>query len=340
MNGIDLSTASDIRLGGTTVSAVYLGSTLIWPATHNYANDYFTIESLEDNNSFRFVKDPTSQVTTDATIYYSLDEGINWTTYEATDNNATYITINTGKTILLKSDLAQLDFYIESTKTFNTYGNLHSLLYLDSFASNSALPSNFKMTGLFKGSNIVSAENLILPATILTKNCYYEMFANCTSMITAPVLPATTLANDCYDKMFNSCTSLTTAPELSATTLANYCYDGMFSDCTSLVNAPVLPATTLTKGCYRSMFSNCTSLVSAPVLPATTLTVNCYNSMFFYCSSLNNITCLATDISANYCTIDWVWGVASTGTFTKAASMTNWLTNDSGIPSGWTVQDA
>ena len=70
MNGIDLSTVSDISLGGTKVSAVYLGSNLIWPTTHNYANDYFTIVTLIDNNTFRFlIPDNTpTQV-----IYYSLD---------------------------------------------------------------------------------------------------------------------------------------------------------------------------------------------------------------------------------------------------------------------------
>jgi len=61
--------------------------------------------------------------------------------------------------------------------------------------------------------------------------------------------------------------------------------------------------------------------------------------MFYGCTSLNNIKCLATDISASYCTIGWVTGVAATGTFTKAASMTNWTTGANGIPSGWTVQN-
>ena len=57
-----------------------------------------------------------------------------------------------------------------------------------------------------------------------------------------------------------------------------------------------------------------------------------------------NCTCLATDISATDCTFDWLDGVAASGTFTKAASMTGWETNDEdinyGIPIGWTVVDA
>ena len=62
--------------------------------------------------------------------------------------------------------------------------------------------------------------------------------------------------------------------------------------------------------------------------------------MFNGCTSLNYIKCLATDISTFNCTSNWVNGVASTGTFVKASSMTSWTTGVKGIPSGWTVQDA
>lgn len=128
------------------------------------------------------------------------------------------------------------------------------------------------------------------------------------------ILPATTLSPNCYNSMFNGCTSLTTAPELPATTLADYCYSGMFYGCTSLTMAPELPATTLASGCYLYMFQGCTNL--------------------------NYIKCLATDISARGCLDDWVSGVSSTGTFIKNPSMANWPSGTSGIPSGWTVQDA
>ena len=112
----------------------------------------------------------------------------------------------------------------------------------------------------------------------------------------------------------------------------------MFRNCTSLVNAPALPATTLAEYCYGSMFYDCEKLTEAPELPATTLTDNCYNQMFYECTSLNKITMLATDISATDCLNEWVKGVAATGTFTKASSMTTLPTGDNGIPTGWTVQ--
>ena len=202
-----------------------------------------------------------------------------------------------------------------------------------------------------------------LPATTLATNCYYNMFKNCTSLTTAPALPATTLADSCYNSMFYNCSKLTTAPELPATTLeyqcynsmfygcikltqapvlpattlANRCYYYMFEGCSSLSTAPALPATNLTQDCYNSMFSNCTSLTVAPELPAEILDSGCYSYMFYGCTKLKYIKCLATDISATNCTYNWVNGVASTGTFVKAAVIESWTTGDSGIPTGWTV---
>ena len=114
----------------------------------------------------------------------------------------------------------------------------------------------------------------------------------------------------------------------------------MFSGCTSLTTAPALPATTLANYCYLSMFAGCTSLTTAPALPATTLVTQCYSHMFSGCTNLNSVTCLATNISASSCTHNWLYNVSVTGTFTKAASMNDWTTGASGIPSGWTVVNA
>ena len=175
-------------------------------------------------------------------------------------------------------------------------------------------------------------------STIIADFCCYLMFESCTSITTAPELPATTLANDCYGNMFEGCTSITTAPELPATTLANGCYSNMFKNCKSLTTAPELPATTLANNCYRDMFNSCTSLTTAPELTATTLAYSCYARMFYGCTSLSTITCLAIDISASYCTENWVNGVADIGTFKKHSNMSSWTTGVNGIPSGWAVE--
>ena len=118
----------------------------------------------------------------------------------------------------------------------------------------------------------------------------------------------------------------------------------MFSGCTNLTTAPELPATALAISCYRQMFHGCTNLTAAPELPATTLVNYCYQEMFYGCTNLSSITMLATNIPASgVCLSNWVSGVASTGTFTKAASLIQGSeagqipTGTSGIPEGWTV---
>ena len=177
-----------------------------------------------------------------------------------------------------------------------------------------------------------------LPVITLAKECYYQMFYNC-ALTTAPELPATTMAEACYSYMFWDCDGLTAAPELPATTLAKKCYQGIFRDCNGLTTAPELPAITLAPYCYYAMFHGCDGLTTAPELPATTLAEGCYLWMFLNCKKLDNITMLATDISAPDCLGEWVDGVASTGTFTKAAAMTTLTTGVSGIPEGWTVKN-
>ena len=196
------------------------------------------------------------------------------------------------------------------------YGNIMSLVDENGFATATALSEQLTFNALFYGNeNLYNhpTNKLVLPATTLTEYCYYSMFAACRSMTSAPELPATTLAEGCYAFMFNECSSLTSAPEL--------------------------PATTLAEVCYYSMFYNCNSLTSAPELPATTLAEGCYYSMFKSCELLNSVTCLATNISAESSTEEWLADVAATGTFTKAPGMGNWETGISGIPEGWTTKD-
>ena len=249
--------------------------------------------------------------------------------------------------------------------TFKVYGNIMSLIDETGFATATTLSARWAFTGLFSDNvSLTDASGLQLPATTLakdsyhrmfmgcsnltaapsklpamtlTESCYAQMFEDCKSLTSAPELPATSLDSYCYSSMFRGCTSLTTAPALPATTLAGLCYQSMFNGCTSLTTAPALPATTLANQCYYSMFEGCTSLTTAPELKAETLVMDCYRQMFNGCTNLTAVTCLATNISADDCTTNWLYGVAATGTFTKASSMTTWTTGVNGIPSGWTV---
>ena len=331
------------------------------PTPGGYENQYLTFEALE-NGTFTFTG------TSSNSLSYSLDDGTTWT---ALASGVASPTVTSGNKIMWKGITTPPNYGIgkfSSSGRFNAYGNIMSITYGDNFEGQTDLTGkDYVFRNIFDGcTDLINAQNLVLPATTLangcymsmflgctnlvnvpelrattlTINCYNYMFQGCSSLVNAPALPATTLAIYCYNNMFRGCTSLTTAPALPATTLVNYCYCDMFYDCTSLVNAPALPATTLTKDCYASMFVNCTSLVNAPALPATTLTEGCYALMFQSCRSLNNIKCLATDISATDCTYYWVNNIPGNGTFTKAASMTSWTRGVNGIPSGWTIQNA
>ena len=262
---------------------------------HDYSQDYFTFEALEDG-TFQFTKNA---------LQYSVDGGKTWETLAA--NTATP-TITAGSKILWKqtgltpgtnSGIGR--FY--ATGKFNVSGNIMSLYYGDDFIEQTDLTGKeYTFNGLFYTLfKLVSAENLILPATTLANYCYGSMFQFCTSLTTAPELPATTLANSCYNSMFYGCTSLTSAPKLPATRLAENCYYNMFNGCTSLTTAPELPATTLANSCYNSMFYGCTSLTTAPELPATTLAQYCYSYMFNGCTSLTSAPELPATTLANNC---------------------------------------
>ena len=253
------------------------------------------------------------------------------------------------------------------TAQVKVYGNIMSLVDETDYATNTTLTEYNALGCLFyNNANLTDASGLLLPATTLADYCYAQMFNGCTSLTAAPALPAETLASNCYNRMFDGCSSLTAAPALPAETMATSCYNQMFDGCSSLTAAPELPAKTLASSCYYAMFRNCTSLTAAPELPATTLANYCYQEMFYGCtslttapklpaktlvkscyyemfkgcSSLKSVTCLATNISASNCTENWLKKVASKGTFTKAATMKDWTTGISGIPSKWTQVNA
>ena len=319
--------------------------------------NYLCLEPIDSNNQLALVK-----IGDYSNIQYSFDKS-NWndfTTDPVNPLNLTYISVdkpiylrgNNPNGILNQELLAGCKLI--SSGKYNVSGDVTTLLNivgdvkdLTPYGGGSfvtlfgSIPSS--ITGLpidLPSVDVVDASKLILPATTLTPYCYNSMFYYCTSLTTAPELPAMTLTERCYTSMFRGCSSLTTTPDLPATELADSCYYYMFQNCTSLVTVPELPATTLAEWCYSYMFDSCISLTTAPELPATELAESCYNNMFWNCTKLNYIKCLATDISATNCTSYWVYGVSSTGTFVKHPDMNDWTTGNSGIPSGWKVEDA
>lgn len=194
-----------------------------------------------------------------------------------------------------------------------------------------------------------------LPATTLASNCYHGMFygtnvlPDCSNInfsssivVASGGLQGLFAGTKVTDGDLRSILPINSNGKyyLPCTTLANNCYANMFSYCRTLTTAPQLPATTLENYCYQSMFRDCTSLTAAPELPATTLKDSCYYYMFYGCSKLNYIKAMFTTTPSSSYTIDWVSGVASSGTFIKNKNATWSVTGTYGIPSGWTVQTA
>ncbi len=275
--------------------------------SHDYSLDYLTLDVLT-GGTINWV---TSNSTTKA-ISYSKDSGTTWTEITAT-TTGTPINVIAGDKVLVKGSNAQYgtsqnDYsaFSGGTATYNVYGNIMSLIYGDNFTGQTVLSQNWTLPNMFKGTNVVSAENLVLPATTLKYGCYYGMFSGCTSLTKAPSeLPATAIEEQCYYNMFSDCTSLTTVPSdyLPAGTMKAHCYRAMFKNCTSLTNAPTLSATTLNQYCYCEMFNNCTSLVTVQsVLPSLTINADACEDMFKGCSGLASAPeIMATTINMKGC---------------------------------------
>lgn len=167
-------------------------------------------------------------------IQYSLDNAT-WQTLPAATATPT---ISKGNKVYFrasglspKSDIGIGTF--STTGKCSVAGNIMSLVGID-FVSLTTLQSYHFARLFWECIGITDAQNLVLPATALTANCYSMAFMGCINLVNPPKLPATTLATSCYNSMFRNCSSLVKAPELPATTLTTYCYSYMFSGCTNL----------------------------------------------------------------------------------------------------------
>ena len=269
----------------------------------DYSKMYFTIEALEDGDIiwrsyFNW--------------FFYRKNGGNWVTAAtSSEQKNNTISVLAGDKIEIRGTADRDNQFSATTCTVNIYGNVNSIRLNDNFTGDT---TSVPISGLFiYNTKIVSAENLVLPATAMTQDCYMRMFRGCTSLTKAPsILPATSLSLRCYKEMFSGCTSLVSAPELPAGVVQDNAYENMFIGCTSLEKAPELLAGTLKSSAYSGMFSGCTSL--------------------------NYVKCMIYQYPQSDTSMftNWLSGVSATGTFVKRAGV-SWPTGNKGIPSGWTV---
>ena len=258
-------------LGSEEVIKCYQGNTVVWQQssgspTPDYSTMPLTFEILSDGNI------SWGENGKNKTIYYSLNGG------EWSSTTSVTIPVVTGDVIQFKGDNntygGDTFFYSSfenTTAQFKVCGNIMSLINSTDFSGLTTLTQTLTFIKLFKGcTGLTDASNLVLPATTLTENCYYQMFTGCTSLTTAPELPAPTLAVGCYYGMFRDCRSLTTGPSiLPAATLVDNCYKQMFRGCRSLNYIKCL-ATDISATDCTSQFTYSVAASGTFVTPSTT----------------------------------------------------------------------
>lgn len=215
--------------------------------------------------------------TTYTDIYQTSTDNVTWADYTL----GTPITLNSGEGIYfrIKVDKAQV-FTDKQFVTFST-----STGVIEAYHNvNSMLSPNF--------SNLTDLTTVISSGKYCLASLFGPYDGTAPYLTKAPLLPATVLSQSCYFNMFFGCTSLTQAPELPATTLASACCFYMFSECTSLTQAPLLPTTTLAYLCYNSMFLGC-SLLSEVRIAATDISANgCLGNWLRGVSSTGGFYCV------------------------------------------------
>ena len=207
--------------------------TCIYDPVHDYSQDYLTLRVLTAG-TIPWASIGTGQA---KTIEYSINNGT-WTTITA--GSSTTISVSANDVVRLRGtnntyakDKSNYSGFEGGTATYDIEGNIMSLVYGDNFVGNNTLTGTYNFCSMFKLSNAISAEHLILPATTLTAYCYRAIFSKASSLITPPALPATTLAQGVYWYAFEEC-PITSAPDLLATELVRECYGYMFTGCRSL----------------------------------------------------------------------------------------------------------
>lgn len=208
--------------------------------------EYFTIKAIENGEI-----GITLAESYNTNIKYSKNNGA-WTSHPSTN-----ILVVSGDEIRFKYEYIESDFSggdwgfsINSTASFDVYGNIMSLINSDEFKTNSEFPS-FLFPEIWEGfapfeqmfsenNNIKSAANLCLPASNLPYAAYSNMFSS-SSVESAPKLYSATVRSYCYFEMFAQCSKLSgeiTVPEIiniiKCLNLSNElsfenCFQGMFS---------------------------------------------------------------------------------------------------------------
>ena len=322
-----------------TINDIGLGKTIVIPnisfASNNLGKvhilnehyfEYFTIESLVDNN--RIGINRTGNSPGNRNLSYSLDGGQTWTDLTLSENTS-FSTINTGDKIMFKGVNDNLAtawnryWAFISTKNIKVYGNIMSLLCGDNFITHPEFKtgSTHNLCGLFyKSTNLIDASDLVLPALTLMESCYNGMFRECSNLVNGPkLLPALDVPKDGYSSMFESCIKLVEGPEIDAITVSG-------------------------TGAMMRMFCMArSSKVTAAMTKSPILRVknpneyaNGYQQIFCGNGNITEVTILAEGTDFEFA--NWLSYNSDSGVI-KKLSTTTLVSGSNGVPSGWTTQN-
>lgn len=285
---------SKILLGSEEVSTISLGNTEIYDG----GGETEIKDRLEfwGDDSFSLKSGNSGTKHWDGTLEYTTD-GENWTTWTGASissqpkNNAHYLALRgTNNTYLTYQSIqssAEYNFQFSGNAQYiDCEGDVAALLdYNISALGGSPTMAEKACVNLFHSAfKLRKAPNISM--TVLSNECYRQMFYSSYVQEAPKILPATTLATACYYSMFMGCSKLKTVPILPATTAVESCYFSMFNSCAGLEVPPALSVTTLANQCYRGMFGYCLNLLKLPELPTTNLAQECYSYMFNGCQKI------------------------------------------------------
>lgn len=220
------------------VAYLVSSSTIDYNSKENYQKVPLTFEILSAGTIYSTRSDDTERI-----IEYRLNNG-EWTTHRTpnTSVDTKICDVVAGDKVEFRGDnntygtrdYTQLRLYGGSSEAiYNIYGNIMSLINSTNYSILDTVSNNC-FNQIFRGGKVISAENLILPATTLGEGCYRSMFYQCSSLTTAPVLPATTINYYCYSGMFSYCTNLNYIKCLADSgTNTKYSYDSWVSSVAS-----------------------------------------------------------------------------------------------------------
>jgi hypothetical protein len=286
-----------IYKGTEELNKIFLGSDLVWYSYRDYSLEYLTFEIVTAGS----IGIKTYGAFGSKTIEYSINNGT-WTSISspATAGGTTSIpNLQVGDKVRVRGNNTNyatsnaIYFGFEGgSSTYNLYGNIMSLCYGDNFVGNNTLPATYTFCSLFKLAPVISAENLVLPADVLTEGCYRALFSKSTLRIAPKVLPARTLAKHCYWYMFEEC---------------------FFEKC------PILPATgAVSANGYGNMFTGCSNanwiMCLATNVSATDATTNwvktvAANGTFIKNPNMSSWTSGINGIPSNWTVVDFTYDI-------------------------------